>query len=245
MSKPMIRAFAVATCATLAGCGGLSRLDPNAAHTVNLAGAWVLDRAASDDPQKLLEQLRPKINTRRSGMPDGGGSGGDDTGQSSGPPSGGPAGGGGTRGGRSGRGAGAQQSTTRSYRNDSLVRVPVMQLLKSYMARGDQFTIRQSDDEFAIDYGNSVRKFTPGGKSVVSAEWGVADQVSGWKGKQYIIEVKPQQGVPVVETYGLSEDGKKLIQHLRIGGGDYPVVQLNRLYDHADKPLPRSLPTND
>jgi hypothetical protein len=91
-----------------------------------------------------------------------------------------------------------------------------------------------------------VRSFTPGAKSVVGADWGVADQSSGWKGKDYVIEVKPQTGVADIEKYSLSEDGKHLIEQLRLGGGEFPVVQLKRVYDHTDKPLPRAaFPFND
>jgi hypothetical protein len=79
----------------------------------------------------------------------------------------------------------------------------------------------------------------------VSAAWGVADQSSGWKGKEFVIQVKPQTGVASVEKYSLADDGKRLIEELHLGGGDFPSVKLKRVYDHTDRPLPRALPTNE
>ena len=58
---PIVRAGGVLLCAaaatTLAGCAG-SRLSPDAPAGVNLAGAWKLNRSASDDPQKVLNRMR-------------------------------------------------------------------------------------------------------------------------------------------------------------------------------------------
>src|SRR6059058_130891 len=56
-NMPIVRAGAVLLCTaaatTLAGCAG-SRLSPDAPAGVNLAGAWKLNRAAGDDPQKEI-----------------------------------------------------------------------------------------------------------------------------------------------------------------------------------------------
>jgi hypothetical protein len=48
-----------------------------------------------------------------------------------------------------------------------------------------------------------------------------------------------------METFSLSDDGKHLIEELRLGGGDFPAVKLKRVYDRADHPLPRAVPTTD
>jgi hypothetical protein len=230
----------------LGGCGSLGGFDPGPAHSVDLSGSWLLDRTASDDPQKWLDQLQPKGGHNRQSdiAPDDSLGPPDDDGQS-----GGQGGNGGPRGGgRSGRGRSAQRTEpppTYVNNNEALVRAPVVRTLLSTLARGEQLTVRQGSDEFSLDYGTSVRRFTPGAKSVVSAAWGVADQSSGWKGKEYIIQVKPQTGVAEVETYGLSDDGKQLIEQLRLGGGEYPVVKLKRVYDRTDRALPRVAPTND
>src|SRR5467141_3226152 len=65
---PMVRAGGVlllcaAAATTLAGCAG-SRLSPDAPAGVNLAGAWKLNRSASDDPQKVLDRMRAEAFKR-------------------------------------------------------------------------------------------------------------------------------------------------------------------------------------
>ena len=67
----------------------------------------------------------------------------------------------------------------------------------------------------------------------------------GWKGRDFVIQVKPQTGVASYERYSLSEDGRQLSEELQLGGGEYPSVKLKRVYDRTDKPLPRAVPNND
>jgi hypothetical protein len=247
---PIVRAKGVVlwlTASALVGCGGVGRLQPEPSHPVDLSGTWLLNRAASDDPQKIFDRLRPKavhrddVSADEPAENDAG-----DSGQSGGnPPGGNPPGGGSRRRGRPAGGEPQQPQSGAGYRNDAYLRTPLVRMLISMLARGDQVAVHQSSEELSLDYGSTVRTYTPGGKSVVSAEWGVADQHSGWKGKEYVIEVKPQNGVPLTERFGLSDDGKQLIEQLHMGGDGFPVIEMKRVYDHTDKPLTRGLPTND
>ena len=226
----------------LAGCG-VARLNEAPSKTVDMSGSWLLDRSASDDPKPLLDKLRPKpVNNRGWGQQqdDGTGLPPDDTG----PPSGGGQQGG---GGRSRRGGGGQGQPQLAYRNnnDAFTHGNVIKMLQADLARAGAITIRQASDQFSIDYGSGVRSFTPGSISVVSASWGVADQSSGWKGKDFVIQVKPQTGVASYERYSLSEDGQRLSEELQLGGGEYPSVKLKRVYDRTAKPLPRAVPNNE
>jgi hypothetical protein len=239
--------LAVVAAAALAGCGSVGRFDPAPAHTVDLSGSWILDRAASDDPKPLMEKLRPKPPKHRWDMPPDGGPDDD-----LGPPEGGGQDGGGQGGGRQGggrsrRGGGSQEQPQLVYRNnnDAYTYSTVMKVLQADLARADSLTIRQAPDRFTLDYGSAVRNFTPGAVSVVSAAWGVADQSSGWKGREFIIQVKPQTGVASVESFSLTEDGTHLVEELHLGGGGFPAVKLKRVYDRADHPVPRDVPTND
>jgi hypothetical protein len=249
-SMPMVRArqitLAAITCVTLAGCGSVTRLDPTPAKSTDLSGTWLLDRAASDDPKPLLDKLRPKPVSRRWDAPPDDGTGmGDDSGPSGGGQQGGGQSGGG--GGRRRGGGGGQSQPDMAYRNnnDAYTHTMVIKTLQADLARADNLAIRQSPEKFSLDYGSTVRSFTPGSVSVVSAAWGVADQSSGWKGKDFVIHVKPQMGVASVEKYTLSEDGKHLLEELTLGGGEFPSVKLKRVYDHTDKPVARDVFTND
>ncbi len=236
---PLARAGGVLLCAaaatTLAGCAA-SRLSPDAPAGVTLAGAWKLNHTASDDPQKVLERMRAEA-FRRVGRrvsagphPDVRG-GGPRSSQSDDQPleeESAPL--------RAARGA---------PRPDPLLRSPMAHVLLTSIARGEFLAVRQGPGKFALDYGNTQRSFTPGARSVVSAESGVADQTSGWKGREYVISVKAQLGPDVTERYGLSADGKHLVAKLHIATEELSAVDLTRVYDPTNETAPRPLPTSD
>lgn len=228
---------AVVAAGMLAGCG-VARLNENPSKTVDMSGSWMLDRSASDDPKPILDRLRPKpVNNRGWGQPPD-----DVTGDEAGPPGGGQQGGG---TGRSRRGGQQQPQVVYRTNNDAFTHGSVIKMLQADLARAGAFTIQQKPDQFTIDYGSTVRSFTPGSRSVVSASWGVADQSSGWKGKDFVIEVKPQTSVASYERYSLSADGQSLTEELQLGGGEYPSLKLKRVYVRTAKPLPRAVPNND
>jgi hypothetical protein len=231
--------FASLAAGALAGCG-IAHLDESPSKPVDMSGSWVLNPTASDDPKPLLDKLRPKpVSNRGWGLQSDDGTG-DDIGPPGGGQQGGPQGGGGRR-------RGQQQQPQLAYRNnnDAFTHGSVIKLLQADLARAGAVTIKQSPDRFTLDYGSGIRSFTPGSVSVVSAAWGVADQSSGWKGKDFVIQVKPQTGVASYERYMLSPDGRQLSEELQLGGGEYPSVKLKRVYNRTDKPLPRAVPNID
>jgi hypothetical protein len=73
----------------------------------------------------------------------------------------------------------------------------------------------------------------------------VGDQTSGWKGREYVIEVKPQQGPLVTEEYSLSPDGKQLVTKLHIASGELSAVSMTRVYNPTNESAPHPLPTSD
>lgn len=230
-------ASAAMALAVLAGCASVGRLDEAPKHPVDLSGNWTLNHTLSEDPKPILEKLRPKLMDRRSAGPP-------DTDETGPPDEGGQQGG--QRQGRRSRQGGAQ-GPPMAYRNnnDAYTHSSVMKVLTADLARADNLTIEQAPDRFSLDYGSTIRSFTPGLRSVVSASWGVADQSSGWKGNDFVIQVKPQTGVASEETFGLSKDGKQLTEVLSLGGGEFPSVKLKRVYDRSDHPVSRSVPTSD
>lgn len=234
---PMVCAPRLLLCAAatlVAGCAG-NRLssDPPA---VTLAGAWKLDHAASDDPQKLLERMRAEAYKRMSRRM-----------ASSAPrPN--------TRAGNA-RGQPEDQPSEQDTfvapaapgpgRPDPLQRSPMAHVILTRIARGDFLTVRQAPGKFVLDYGNSQRSFTPGERSVVSAEGGVGDQTSGWKGRDYVILLRAQSGPDVTERYSLAADGKHLVEKIHIGAEELSAVDLTRVYDPTDETAPRQLPNTD
>ena len=240
------RACALLLCAAapaLAGCAG-SRLSADGPADLSLAGAWKLDRSASDDPQKALERMRAEALRKMSRPVVAAASprtaargGGTRTAQPPDDPSvltepalpGDP----------------ARQPVARGARPDPLARSPMAHVLLTSIARGDFLTVQQPPGEFVLDYGNSQRRFTSGARSVVSAEDGVADQSCGWQGREYVIEVRGQSGPDVTERYGLSADRRHLIEKLHIGAEELSAVDLTRVYVPTDETAPRQTPTND
>jgi len=234
---------ALLAAAALSGCLG-SRLQPESQAGVHIAGIWKLNRSASDDPQKIITALRTeaekKIRRAMNAAPPPtvyGGGGGQGQGQ----------------GRRRGSGGGSSepedmmppQGLGPGFGGDPLRNSPTMHALRDVLNRGDYLTIRQSPDQVSFDYGNFSRSYTPGGRSVVSSETGVADQTSGWNAKQYVINIRPQLGPAMVEEYGLSPDGKQLIVRIQIGPFELQKVNLTRVYDTATGVVPNSGPSID
>jgi hypothetical protein len=239
---PMVRAAGVLLCAAMAmsACATKAASAPPAG--VSLAGAWKIDHGAGDDPQKTLEQMRAqayKIISRRQAAAD-----------SAPPPTQrpGPRGGSSSTQSQSGNedfAPAAPPVGPGGHRPDPLQRSPMAHVIMRCIDRGDFLTIRQRPGEFVLDYGTSVRSFTPGAHSVVSAEGGVGDQISGWDGRAYVIRVKGQNGPDVSEEFSLSADGKQLLYKLHIAAEELPAVTLTRVYISTNEVAPRLLPNNE
>jgi hypothetical protein len=237
---PIVRAWAALLCAAaataLAGCatGASAEAPPG----VNLAGNWKLDPAASDDPQKVLAQMRAEAYKIINRGPQ---------------PTPAPL----PRNGQAPRNGSQSQDQTVNedplyspagpggQRPDPLRHSPMAHIIMTVIERGDFLTVRQGPEEFVLDFGTSQRSFTPGGHSVVSAEGGVGDQTSGWKNHEYLIQIKAQLGPTVTETLALSGDGKHLVDKLHISSGELPAVNLTRVYDPTTEVAPRQMPNND
>jgi hypothetical protein len=211
-------------------CGCATRTSADAPPTVSLAGNWKLDHAASDDPEKVLAKMRAEafhlLGQRPPEPPPGvRPAPGTDV-----PPP----------------GQEDYSPDARGRRPDPLRRSPMARIILANIARGDFLTIHQSPGEFVLDYGGLRRSFTPGQRSVVSTiDGGVGDQTSGWKGAEYVIELKAQMGPTVSESYGLASDHKRLIEKLHIGSAELPAVDLTRVYEPTSETAPRQLPVND
>jgi hypothetical protein len=242
MSSPRAvgRAATLLAAAVLSGCFG-GRLSSDAPQGAQLAGIWKLNRAASDDPQKIIDTLRAEAQKKiRHAM------------NASGAPMGDEGGGGGRRRrGQGGVDSGEQQAPEdfappqHGPGMDPLRNSPTMHALREVLQRSDYMTIKESPEQVFFDYGITTRSYTPGVHSVVSSENGVADQTSGWSGKEYVINIRPQVGPAIVEEYGLSPDGKHLIVKTRIGPFELSRVNLTQVYDRANAVVPNSGPTNE
>ncbi len=218
----------------LAGCSSGPSLDPDAAEGVSLAGSWRLNRQASADPDALITALVEKEmkHMRRRSRPED-----DDPEDLPPPPEPGHA------GASSGNRRGNVEPPGGMFRPrggmEAYLRSQYTNALGSVLS-GEGLVIEQAHDRFVLLRSDSRRTFTPGGRSVVGVVDGVADQSSGWKGREYVIDVRPQVGPHVTERYGLGPGGQ-LVEKVSLSGDGLPKLEFIRVYDKGAPPA-RVLP---
>jgi hypothetical protein len=214
--------------AGLLACSGAGSLAPDAPKHVDLSGTWRLDRAISDDPERLYAKILQQRAARYAEMM-----------------------------GDAARAQGGPGNAPGTPPDPNNPQSPDMQLaisgshLNPYdlgvfgnIPRGDVLTIRQSAGEVSISDGTTSRLFSPGAKSVVSVPEGVADQRSGWKSRAFVIEVRANAGPETIERYHFSDDRKKLIADIESHGGNMPTMNIKRVYERIDDHATIA-PTND
>jgi hypothetical protein len=213
----------------LAGLGGcmMAHVHELPPPNYSLEGVWELNPSLSSDPDKVLAAVQPKPRT-------------------------GPG---------SGKGAGQGPApevindpttdlppidTTPGHEGQAVYRYngvndryayrPPLDFQNNALLGGQWLKIRQTETEVSIANAATNRSFTPGEHSVVSVTSGVADQVAGWSGRNFLIQVRPQIGPEVDETYTLSPDGKQLLVKINVASeGKNLAMKATRVYDRSTK----------
>lgn len=243
---PPIRACAISISALIAaalltGCAS-SRLSSQPPPGERLAGDWKLDTARSDDLGKAIAELRAQLAKARRDR----GGGGQQSGSGSYP---GHRRGGGGSGGQQGGQAEPDESSPGTDSGGmgvgmgpTLGASPVSELMSS-IPRGDYLRITVSSGAFTVISGDSTDEYTPGLQSDISAEQGDAQQISGWKGADFVIDTKPRLGAEILQSYTLTKDGR-LMMTLRLTGRGTKFT-FNRVYDRTAQVAPLAPPTNN
>jgi len=191
----------------------------------SIAGVWELNRALSPDEDKILASLQPKprgrpgkgaptgppapevINDPTTDLPP------IDT----------------SAGGRNLGLYGFGENERNQYR-------PPIDFQTNVLQGGQWLKIGQSDTEVSIMNAATLRKYTPGERSVVSVPSGVADQVAGWSGRSFLINLAPQIGPRVEESYTLSGDSRHLLVKIDVASeGRNKSMKVTRTYDRSDR----------
>jgi hypothetical protein len=219
--------------ASLVACSNLPRVHDAPPPNYSIAGVWELNPALSSDEKKVLASLQPKPRGGRRGPANG-------------------------SGGADGSGPGDKPAPEVIYdpttdlppidlsgnahvfgnggANERDTYRPPLDFQNNALLGGQWLKIRQTDSEVSIVNAATSRSYTPGERSVVSVPSGVADQVSGWSGRDYDIYLKPQIGPSVRETYTLSADGRQLLVKIEIGSeGRNQAIKVSRTYDRSTK----------
>ena len=231
-------AAALIVAAVLGGCAS-SRLSSQPPPGVRLAGDWKLDAARSDDLGKAVGELRAQL--AKAHHDTGGGqqqSYGSHTGRRRG---------GGDSGGQQPGEAGPSESSAESGTGEQGVETgptphgsPVDELMSS-VPRGDYLRITASSGAFTVISGDSSAEYTPGLESEISTQQGDAEQTSGWKAADYVIDTKPQWGPEIIQSYGLTKEGNLSVTVRLTGGGTN--FTFTRVYDRTTRVAPLAPPT--
>ena len=232
-------AAAVVAAAVLTGCAS-SRLSAEAPPGVRLAGDWKLDSARSDDLGKAVDELRAQREKDRQDKAE-------EQHQDSAHYSGRRRRDGGESGSQLPGGAGQGESSSGPGSGEPGVgagpppRVSAVDELMSSVPRGDYLRITVSSGAFTVISGDSSEEYTPGLESEISAQQGDAQQISGWKGADYVIDTRPQWGPEIIQSYGLTRDGNLSVTVRLTGGGTR--LTFTRIYDRTTRVAPLAPPT--
>jgi hypothetical protein len=217
---------------------------PNKAQTApvtarqGLAGAWKLNAAQSDDPQKKMEAEDADIPQGENGpaAPIAGQLGGNG---SSGPPPNEPGAFGGAGGfgsspsyGGAGGGTGSVPPPAPAHRwetdKDRLKKM-------EYMLPAAGLTIEQKDSEFdlADDKGRKQILYTDGRKLRKSKDDKLQEISARVDAGHLVYEEKSPHGGKMTRTFQLSDDGRQMYQTLEIDEGIYNPIIIRYVYDAA------------
>ncbi|MFZ0499034.1 MAG: hypothetical protein WAU49_16150 [Steroidobacteraceae bacterium] len=227
-----VAASALIAAALLTGCTGGPRLSSQLPAGIRLAGDWKLDPARSDDLGKAVAELHAQQAKARH----------ETQGQTPG-----LGGYGGRRMGGGGQGGGQGESSTGQEGGDLGLgvggppRYSAVDELMSNVPQGDYLRIKVSADAFTVVSGDSSDEYTPGVESDISAVQGDAQQFTGWKGTDYVIDTRPQFGAEIIQTFSMRSDGT-LSMTVRLSGSGTKLT-FTRIYEHTTDVTPLAPPT--
>lgn len=200
--------------AALAASQALGALD-----LPNMTGNWQLNKDASDDPAKVMQDARASGGSGGGGFSGGGGGMGRHHG------------GGGGKGSRGGDSSGSSDSYADRFAALDMLQIQHKEpSLTITDAAGRERTIY-------TDGRKTEEEHSHGGTTAVTASW-----------KDGHIEVvsKPETGAKITETYAVTADGSQLTVTTKVEGGRSGSFTIRRVYDSmkagAPKPAPPQAP---
>lgn len=230
-------------CATLlfamSGCADQLKATPP--HNVpRLAGNWELDAASSESLGTAVEAIQAQLHKllRRGHH---------------GPAAGNPV----ERRHREGGGFGIPGDNRPQEASNSIptpqipkvvVRAPQvgMKLIREFLANvpeGNYLALRIAPGVFTQLTGAGSEQCTPGVLTAVTLGEVAANETCGWRGRAFVVQIRPQYGPTLTEQYELAPNGE-LVLVLRLAGGGLDV-RLTRRYRRTSQSPPIPLPTGD
>jgi hypothetical protein len=208
---------------TLFGLAVGASLALRALDMPNLSGTWQLNKDASDDPKKVMEEARAST-------PGGGGSGGGAGHGGGGGHGHGGGGGGGMGGSGSSGGSGGRHGSGSAGGGEPGTPGPDPEILTALetltIAHAEpKLTIKDASGRERVVYtdGRVVEEErSHGGKTKVEAQW---------KDGRIEIVSKPETGLKVTEAFSITADGSHLTLTTKMEGGRGGTVTIRRIYD--------------
>jgi len=107
-------------------------------------------------------------------------------------------------------------------------------LVHVFLETGTALKVTQTDSGLFISFDRAVvEEYRFGEKRQISVGPVLADRVSGWEGKAYIIETLDTDGAKLIESYRLQDDGRSLVRTIAIiVKGEMPVDEA-QVFDRA------------
>ena len=220
---------------TLVGCAS-NRLSSTAPPGLRLSGNWALDPAASDDIGQAVARLRTQIDKAlrlaRRARPEGGV--GDATRRRRESPR--------RDSDETSAGGGARASTPVEPSGPA---PPGAALVQEFLSNvpGSHLTITVAPGSFSVVSENTSQQYSTGVRTAVELGEVNAEQRSGWNGRKYIIDTRPEWGPAITQSFGLAPDGN-LVATVRLRGqGIDTAVTLH--YRRTKQAPAALLPSND
>ena len=188
----------------------------------NLSGTWQLDKNASDDPKKVMEEARAAA-PGGGGYGGGGGHGGG-AGHGHGGGGSGGMGGMGSSGGSGGRhGSGPGSGEPNAPGPDPEMLAALETLTISHSEPKLTITDASGRERVVFTDGRVIEEErSHGGKTKVEAQW---------KDGHIEIVSKPETGAKVTEAFSITADGSQLTVTTKMEGGRMGTVTIRRIYD--------------
>ena len=199
----------------------------------NLSGTWQLDKDASDDPKKVMEEAR-------AAAPGGGGPGGGGGHGGGGHGHGG--GGSGTMGGMgSSGGSGGRHGSGSGNGGEPGAPGPDPEMLAAL----ETLTISHAEPKLTIQDASGRERvvFTDGRVIEEERSHGGKTKVEAqWKDGHIQIVSKPETGAKVTEAFSITADGSHLTVTTKLEGGRAGTITIRRIYAAVKPPTTPAAP---
>jgi len=105
-------------------------------------------------------------------------------------------------------------------------------LVHVFLETGSSLKVTQTLHALFISFDRAiVEEYRFGEKREINVGPVMADRVSGWEGESYVIETLDKDGAKLIETYRLSEDGRKMFRTILIIQNGKSQLDVEQVFD--------------